>query len=320
MNGAVSSRVKLQFRQYRIDPDFPIFAFMKGNQPHSQIMELNAGDRIKYMHFHNCIEMAYCFSGSGKLYVEDESFEYGAGDVMLVLPYNAHITHTSDDDNYVEYLYFDPSALLRKFYPDGLPCISLFESSASNPCNVISGNAQPHIAHRMIEILDELRQKRLNYQDCVKGLVLALMMELARLISEQQPRPRHDGSISSIFPAIKFINDNYTERISAECLHEKCYLSATHFRRLFGAVMGCSPLEYIHRLRINRACDLLLSTNDSILDISLAVGFDSVSSFNRQFIQATGLPPSKWRKERMQARSELMPADPYDVVRRESGN
>lgn len=320
MNVAVSSRVKLQFRQYRIDPDFPIFAFMKGNQPHSQIMELNAGDRIKYMHFHNCIEMAYCFSGSGKLYVEDESFEYGAGDVMLVLPYNAHITHTSDDDNYVEYLYFDPSALLRKFYPDGLPCISLFESSASNPCNVISGNAQPHIAHRMIEILDELRQKRLNYQDCVKGLVLALMMELARLISEQQPRPRHDGSISSIFPAIKFINDNYTERISAECLHEKCYLSATHFRRLFGAVMGCSPLEYIHRLRINRACDLLLSTNDSILDISLAVGFDSVSSFNRQFIQATGLPPSKWRKERMQARSELMPADPYDVVRRESGN
>lgn len=320
MDGTVSSRVKLQFRQYRIDPDFPIFAFMKGNQPHNQIMELNAGDRIKYMHFHNCIEMAYCFSGSGKLYVEDESFEYGAGDVMLVLPYNAHITHTSDDDNYVEYLYFDPSALLRKFYPDGLPCISLFESSASNPCNVISGNAQPHIAHRMIEILDELRQKRLNYQDCVKGLVLALMTELARLISEQQPRPRHDGSISSIFPAIKFINDNYTERISAECLHEKCYLSATHFRRLFGAVMGCSPLEYIHRLRINRACDLLLSTNDSILDISLAVGFDSVSSFNRQFIQATGLPPSKWRKERMQARSELMPADPYDVVRRESGN
>ena len=84
--------------------------------------------------------------------------------------------------------------------------------------------------------------------------------------------------------------------------------------------MGCSPLEYIHRLRINRACDLLLSTNDSILDISLAVGFDSVSSFNRQFIQATGLAPSKWRKERMHARSELMPADPYDVVMRQSRN
>lgn len=320
MDSAVSSRVKLQFRQYRIDPDFPIFAFMKDNQPHTPIMALNTAERINYMHFHNCIEMAYCVSGSGRIYVEDESSDYDAGDVLLVLPYNAHITHTTDNNNYVEYLYFDPSALLSKFYPDGLPCISLFESSSSNPCNVIRGNEHPHIAHRIVEILDELRQKRLNYQDCVKGLVLALMMELARLISEQQPRPRRDGSISSIFPAIKFINDNYTERISAECLHEKCYLSATHFRRLFSAVMGCSPLEYIHRLRINRACDLLLSTNDSILDISLAVGFDSVSSFNRQFIQATGLAPSKWRKERMHARSELMPADPYDVVMRQSRN
>ena len=79
--------------------------------------------------------------------------------------------------------------------------------------------------------------------------------------------------------------------------------------------MGCSPLEYIHRLRINRACDLLLSTTDSILSISLAVGFDSVSSFNRQFIQATGLPPSKWRCKHMQARSELMPTAPYDAAK-----
>ena len=314
MREGPAAGVKLQFRQYNVDPEFPVFAFLSDSFPQTPMIDLNTGDRIRFMHFHNCIEMAYCHTGGGELYMEAQSYAYGAGDALLILPYNAHITRDFAEGGRVEYLYFDPSALLRKFYPDGLPCMALFESSAVNPCCVIRGAEHPRITGRVAEILDELRAREPNYRDCVKGLVLALMMELARIISAQQPGGERDGSIMSIFPAIKYINDNYAEHINANSLHQKCYLSATHFRRLFGAVMGCSPLEYIHRLRINRACDLLLSTTDSILSISLAVGFDSVSSFNRQFIQATGMPPSKWRCKHMQARSELMPIAPYDAA------
>lgn len=313
MNGRQYGRIKLQFRQYSIDPDFPIFSFTRVNAPTTAMMALNDGEQIRYMHFHNCIEILFCCCGTGRLYVEDEEMEFGPGDVVLVQPYSAHISRPVSDDNYCEYLYFDPDMLLHKFYPDSLPCAGLFNNSLANINCVIGADEYPAITRRVAEILEELSKQQLNYRDCVKGLVLALMMELTRAISAQKPRERRSGNIVAIFPAIKYINDNYSERIHAENLHELCFLSATHFRRMFGAVMGCSPLEYIHRMRINRACDLLLSTNDSILNISLAVGFDSVSSFNRQFIQATGIAPSKWRREHVQARSELMPTAPYDA-------
>lgn len=312
-------RIKLQFRQYSFDPSFPIFSFTKHNTPFSPMMALNDGEQIRYMHFHNCLEILYCCQGRGRIYIEDEELEFGEGDVALVQSYSAHISRPASDDNYCEYLYFDPDALLHNFYPDGLPCAKLFDSSKDNTSCVISAREYPTIARRVAEILAELSQQKCNWRDCVKGLVLALMMELTRVLSARKPREHRNGNIVSIFPAIKYINDNYAEHIHAESLHELCFMSATHFRRLFGAVMGLSPLEYIHRLRISRACDLLLSSNDSILSISLAVGFDSVSSFNRQFIQATGMAPSKWRRERMQARSELMPTAPYDVLGRSKG-
>lgn len=159
MREGPATGVKLQFRQYNVDPEFPVFAFLSDSFPQTPMIDLNTGDRIRFMHFHNCIEMAYCHTGGGELYMEAQSYAYGAGDALLILPYNAHITRDFAEGGRVEYLYFDPHALLRKFYPDGLPCMALFESSAVNPCCVIRGAEHPRITGRVAEILDELRAR-----------------------------------------------------------------------------------------------------------------------------------------------------------------
>ena len=95
-------------------------------------------------------------------------------------------------------------------------------------------------------------------------------------------------------------------------LQERCQVSGTHCRRLFVGIMGWSPLEFLQNLRVSRACDLMLTSDTSILSISLAVGFDSVSSFNRQFAKIVGMPPSKWRKARQHSHGEYLPESLYD--------
>jgi AraC-like DNA-binding protein len=70
----------------------------------------------------------------------------------------------------------------------------------------------------------------------------------------------------------------------------------TNFRRVFKSTMGMSPSEYLHLVRVKMASILLLNSNDSILEISLKVGYPTLSSFNRQFGKIIGIPPREWRK------------------------
>ena len=55
-------------------------------------------------------------------------------------------------------------------------------------------------------------------------------------------------------------------------------------------------VQYVNRLRVNLACQLLMSdTTLSITEICYAVGYNNVSNFNRQFLSQKGMPPSRFR-------------------------
>lgn len=81
--------------------------------------------------------------------------------------------------------------------------------------------------------------------------------------------------------------------------HEGMGLSA--FSRFFERHIKCSCLEYINRLRIYKACQLLMETDDRITAISYDVGYDTLSTFNRNFQRLIGTSPSEFRSERRAA-------------------
>ena len=59
-----------------------------------------------------------------------------------------------------------------------------------------------------------------------------------------------------------------------------------------------SLLQYIRRLRINMACQILMSDEHAqVSDICFEVGFNNLSNFNRQFLAEKGMPPSQFRKQ-----------------------
>ena len=61
--------------------------------------------------------------------------------------------------------------------------------------------------------------------------------------------------------------------------------------------MGTSPLDFVNNTRISKACHLLGSTEDSVLNISETVGFRSVSSFNRYFVKIIPVATRDYRKQ-----------------------
>lgn len=128
------------------------------------------------------------------------------------------------------------------------------------------------------------------------------MLENALYIKENKSQTDlNPDNALVIAPALDYIEDNYMQQFTIEFLADLCHWSTTHFRRVFREIMGSSPLDFVNNTRIMKACNLLRSTEESILDISESVGFHSVSSFNRHFFKIMQMSPRAYRKEIVQS-------------------
>ncbi|MFD2469239.1 helix-turn-helix transcriptional regulator [Amycolatopsis silviterrae] len=83
--------------------------------------------------------------------------------------------------------------------------------------------------------------------------------------------------------------------------------SRYHFVRLFRAVYGQTPGQYLSRRRIERAEDLLRTADLSVTEICALVGFSSLGSFSASFKKHTGLTPSEYRARNVRRGEGLVP-------------
>ena len=72
-------------------------------------------------------------------------------------------------------------------------------------------------------------------------------------------------------------------------------VSSSYLQRIFRQVQGVTIVEYLNRLRIDRAKLLLVNTSDSVIDVAMAAGFNSRQHFCRVFASLEGCSPSQYR-------------------------
>jgi len=96
--------------------------------------------------------------------------------------------------------------------------------------------------------------------------------------------------------AQKYIEEHLDEAISAEDLARLVALSTSHFCRAFKKSFGKPPHAYVIAARIERARVLMLTTSQSLSEITFACGLADQSHFCRYFRRATGISPGAWRR------------------------
>lgn len=114
--------------------------------------------------------------------------------------------------------------------------------------------------------------------------------------AEQIDRQRKDiGNRRTMEPICEFIKDNFTDKqISLAMVAEKFNLSETYLSRLFKAQMGVNYSEYLERLRIQRACELL-DQDQSVETVADETGYNSVTVFRAAFKRICGMNPSVYK-------------------------
>lgn len=100
-----------------------------------------------------------------------------------------------------------------------------------------------------------------------------------------------------IEPAINYIRENFREMIVMKEVAAKAHMSVRQLERRFQEILKMSPREFITKLRMKTACEMLSLSDEPILNIALSLGFYDQSSFTLQFRQHMGAPPLQYRKE-----------------------
>lgn len=97
-------------------------------------------------------------------------------------------------------------------------------------------------------------------------------------------------------PSIRYIGEHYDLPITVNQLAEiECY-NVTYYNDWFKQQTGCSPSFYLRRIRIERAKELLITTNFSVMEIAVMVGYSGNSTFTRAFHSITGMTPKTYRE------------------------
>ena len=133
----------------------------------------------------------------------------------------------------------------------------------------------------------------------IKGLFCCLwgclLKKAQREIGTVSLRERRD--MDRIKTAIMYIQSRFNEPLSLEAMAGCLAVSKSELCRCFQRVMGITPYEYLIRHRIGEASKLLRQTDERILDIALACGFDSIGHMGRYFRRYCGCSPSAFRKK-----------------------
>jgi AraC-like DNA-binding protein len=126
---------------------------------------------------------------------------------------------------------------------------------------------------------------------------------------EATPRNQYRAEPVEIWKARKFISEHFTDELSLAKVAKAVGISANHLSERFKQVTGINFVEYVSRTRFQKAHDLLRNSDLRISEIAFAVGFQSLSQFNRVFKRLSGKPPTVSRAaflQRVETRGESL--------------
>jgi AraC family transcriptional regulator len=131
---------------------------------------------------------------------------------------------------------------------------------------------------------------------CEVGLILAARFLRLRSGARARPRAVRDRDRRRAVEAALWISAHSHEGAELDAAARAAGLSPFHFLRLFAAVIGATPHQYLVRVRLARAARLLAEEERAITDVALDVGFADLSNFVRTFHRAAGVSPGGFRK------------------------
>lgn len=126
---------------------------------------------------------------------------------------------------------------------------------------------------------------------------LAFKNLLSEVLSQQiRSKGDEEAALALVNKVIAYINERYPEKLDRKAMADYVSLSHSYLSLLFKKYTGWSPVQYLIKIRMDKAKELLRDSRKSIGEIAVEVGYADPLYFSRVFAQHTGLAPKAYRK------------------------
>lgn len=259
------------------------------------------GGRGHPIHTHDFHELVIVTQGNGVQFINGNEYFISAGDVFVL---KGSITHGYTKTNNLEFynISFDNSRhnLFKKEFFSLPGYYALFElelNLLSDPKNKdrlrLGSGALAYTVGLCSNLHKEFLEKNPGYDIGVLANLNLLILDLSRQYMKQHQHSK--GNMLPLAETLIYIECHYHADIDLHTLASRTGLSVSTFLRLFRKSFDQSPIEYINRFRISKACGLLYNSSLSLTQIAFEVGFSDSNYFSRVFRKVMSMSPREFK-------------------------
>lgn len=207
-----------------------------------------------------------------------------AGTCFFLFPGIWHRYRPDPDSGWEEYWIGFKGA-----YPDQLMNKGFFSSQIP----VVSPGLNESLLTLIRKILDHVRSATPGYHQVISGITLEILGLLHALCKTKGQN--HDVDEQAIEIAKFYLRENLESTLDMQQLMKELPMSYSKFRKMFKESTGESPAQYHLNLRLDKARELLNTTNLNVTEVAYNLGFESVFYFSKLFKKKNGISPKSYR-------------------------
>ena len=232
-------------------------------------------------------QLLYIAAGQGHFFINGQEHVVSAGNIVVYLPGQPQeYVYFKDDKTDVYWVHFTGSDVEK--------IIDYYNIRLSE--NIIYIGTSPDYQWLFGRIIQEMQLCRPRFEELISLLLRNIFILISRNLIGAN---RADNSLENeVELAMHYFRENYRSEINVEDYALLRGMSASNFYRVFKQISGSTPLQYILKLRLSNAQNLLENSNLSIAEIASAVGYENPLYFSRLFNKHIGVSPSEYRKMR----------------------
>lgn len=244
------------------------------------------------IHFHSFTEFIFVANGEGELLTENDSHKLVEGDIAIICPNTPH-TETSQTKNCLEYYIFAIENLTFDIITDS-------DSDLRN--DVLVYNIDNMEGRKLLLALfkraeAELANQKMYYEVYVQSLINEALIYILRKTHVKDIQIT-DNSVPNECSFVKrYIDIHFGEKLSLNEIAKKSYFSKFYLIHSFKNHYGVTPYQYLLDKRLSEAATLLSSTNLSVTNVTISVGFSSASQLAKAFKEKYGCTPQHYRTQ-----------------------
>ena len=241
--------------------------------------------------YHDFIEFEFFFRGRGIHYLNGVPYQVCSGFCYLLLPGDYHYYDLEEDEH---------CRICNLKIDVSIPSPTILKQLQSFPrpfATIVEGDAYTQM-EREVEFLAEYCQKNATPDLLSINIIERVIILLLNKLKQSGNKAQLPFS-ETLQTVINHVNSHYQQNITSTHMAALTGLSAHYFSTYFRKHTGLTFCDYINRVRLFRAVELLETTTLSMKEIAFNVGFSSQTYFTRAFTRFFGVPPGQYRKSGM---------------------